>query len=68
MIKEGKKRVIATLEQDISNHLDTWTNVSGYSKSDIINIALRLWFISKGDTFGNDESDEILREIRRKRK
>lgn len=66
MIKEGKKRVIVTLEEDLNNHLETWINVSCYTKSDIINIALRQWFISKGDTFGNDE--EILKTIKKGKK
>ena len=63
MIKEGKRRIIVTIEEDLSNHLDTWLKVSSYTKSDIVNIALRQWFISKGDTFGNDE--DILRSIKK---
>ena len=51
MIKEGKKRVTATLEQDLAAHLETWENYTNYTKSDIINFALRYWFTMKRDTF-----------------
>lgn len=55
MIKEGKERVIVTLERDIAGHLEVWKNVTGYTKSDLVNIALRHWFIMKGDEF-DDQS------------
>lgn len=57
MIKEGKKRVIVTLERDIADRLEVWKNGTGYTKSDLVNIALRYTFIMKGDTF-DDKSEK----------
>lgn len=54
MIKEGKKRVIATLEEENANHLEVWEQVTHYTKSEIINYALRFWFLMKGDKFTCD--------------
>ena len=54
MIKEGKKRVIVTLEKENNDHLEVWEQVTGYTKSEILNYALRYWFQMKGDTFSYD--------------
>ena len=56
MIKEGKQRIIVTLEEPIARHLEIWllkTNqaINKTKTSRIITEALKEWMEKRGETF-----------------